>query len=155
MPQAVGDSTAFKYSISAKTIAMALLLVYGAPRRFFFFIGFQSIFKCFSHVCQILDVTNLLMVTCHSQNNEHVERFNITVTQLLRKYVGSTSGELEIHTSAVTYAFNTQVHCAIWFAPFELLLSYLLQLIAVKLTNHEWQAIRKTKYLRRWQQQIG
>lgn len=74
-------------------------------------------------VCQILRVTNMFTTTYHPQTNGQVERFNRTLLAGLRAFVGEHPRRWHEFTSALVFAYNTQVHRSTGVAPFDLVLS--------------------------------
>lgn len=113
--------------ITAATVAMAFVkhwvFTYGPPVFVLSDNGKQFTARFFQNVCRILGVSNLFTTTYHPQCNGQVERFHRTIIAALRHYVSDHPKEWDLFTDALTYAYNTQIHRATKYAPFELVLA--------------------------------
>lgn len=96
---------------------------YGPPRTLLSDNGSQFMARFFTEVCRIMGTKNVYTTTYHPQCNGQVERFNRTILSALRSYLGDHPRDWDEFTSALTYAYNTQVHKTTGLAPFELVLS--------------------------------
>jgi transposase InsO family protein len=68
-------------------------------------------------------VTKVFTTAYHPQTNGQVERFNRTILNSLRGYIGANQSNWDEFTSVWTFAYNAQVHASLEMAPFELVLS--------------------------------
>jgi transposase InsO family protein len=68
-------------------------------------------------------VTKVFTTAYHPQTNGQVERFNRTILNSLRRYIGTNQSNWDEFTSALTFAYNALVHASLGMAPFELVLS--------------------------------
>ena len=68
----------------------------------------------------------------HPQKNGQVERYNRSLLELLRHYVGEHQDEWGNYSSAVTYAYNMILHLSVGVTPFELVLSRLPSPLAIQ-----------------------
>ena len=79
-------------TVNEKTVAQAFLnhwaFVYGPPRVLLTDNGKQFVSKFFREVCRVIGTNNLYTTTYNAKCNGQVERFNRTVLNLLRTYVG-------------------------------------------------------------------
>ena len=114
-------------TIKALDVSVALVnelvFKYGAPWRFLSDNGSQFISDIFQRVCSLLRVHNALTMTYHPQTNGQTERFNRSLTAMLRCYVEDHPQDWCAYVRALTYAYNTSVHRGINAAPFDLVLS--------------------------------
>jgi len=114
-------------SIKALDVSIAFVnewvFKYGAPRRLLSDNGSQFISDLFQRVCSVLEVHNALTMTYHPQTNGQTERFNRSLTAMLRCYVEDHPKDWCEYVRALTYAYNTSVHRGIDAAPFDLVLS--------------------------------
>ena len=114
-------------TIKALDVSVALvnewIFKYGAPRRLLSDNGSQFISDIFQRVCSLLRVHNALTMTYHPQTNGQTERFNRSLTAMLRCYVEDHPQDWCAYVRALTYAYNTSVHRGIDAAPFDLVLS--------------------------------
>jgi transposase InsO family protein len=85
--------------------------------------GRQFTSECFKTCCKAMGVQHIFTSEYHPQANGQVERFNRTILARLRALVGEEQGTLDLYSSAVTYAYNTQVHASTGYAPFDLTLT--------------------------------
>lgn len=69
--------------------------------------GKQGTSKFFTDVCGILRIHNAFSKIYHPQNNGEVERLNRTILASLRTYISDHPRDLDLYTSAFTYAYNT------------------------------------------------
>ena len=114
-------------AIKATDVSVALvnewLFKYGAPKRLLSDNGSQFVSDLFSRVCDMLRVHNACTMTYHPQTNGQTERFNRTLTAMLRCYVEDHPSDWSEYVRALTYAYNTAVHRGLEAAPFDLVLS--------------------------------
>jgi hypothetical protein len=74
-------------------------------------------------VCRELGIAKLFTTAYHPQTNGQVERFNRTIVNALRNYVGERPQEWDEFTAALTFSYNCRLHSSLGLAPFELVLS--------------------------------
>ncbi|CDF34348.1 unnamed protein product [Chondrus crispus] len=79
--------------------------------------------KFFHSTCRVLGITNLYTSAYHSQTNGQVERYNRTISSMLRKYVGEHQDDWYVYVGPLMYAYNSHVHRTTRTTPFELVLS--------------------------------
>ena len=94
--------------------------------------GGEFIAKFFRAVCRIFGIRNLFTTAYHPQTNGQAKRFNRTLKSALRKYVAEHQKDWDLYTSAIAYGYNTQVHPATGYSPFELTVSRPPQAIGVE-----------------------
>jgi hypothetical protein len=70
-----------------------------------------------------MGVQHIFTSAYHPQANGQVERFNRTILARLRALAGEEQGTWDLYSTAITYAYNTQVHASTGYAPFDLILS--------------------------------
>ena len=70
-----------------------------------------------------MGVSNAFTSTYHPQTNGQTERFNRTLTAMLRCYVDDNPQDWDRYAPALTYAYNTAVHRSTGTTPFDLVLS--------------------------------
>ena len=85
--------------------------------------GRQFTSKFFQDVCHTLNVHNAFTTTYHPQTNGQVERFNRTILSALRAYIQDHPKDWDLHSDAITFAYNCQPQTSTSLAPFELVLS--------------------------------
>lgn len=77
--------------------------------------------------CIMLQIKGLFTTTYQFQTNGQCEQFNKTLLEAVRKQVGDDSTDWDLHTSAITFAYNTQCHETTGVLPFDLVLLRSLQ----------------------------
>jgi transposase InsO family protein len=70
-----------------------------------------------------MGVQHIFISAYRPQANGQVERFNRTILARLRALVGEGQGKWDLYSSAVTYAYNTQVHASTGYSPFDRIIS--------------------------------
>ena len=114
-------------SIKAIDVSVALvnhwIFKYGPPKVLLSDNGSQFISDIFHRVCNLLHVRNALTMTYHPQTNGQTERFNRSLTAMLRCYVEDHPADWSQYVGAVTYAYNCAVHRTTGNTPFDLVLS--------------------------------
>jgi hypothetical protein len=96
---------------------------YGDPLYVLTDNGSQFAAKFFQACCRELGVTKVFTTAYHPQTNGQVERFNRTILDSLRGYIGANQSNWDEFTSALTFAYNARVHASLGMAPFDLVLS--------------------------------
>ena len=113
--------------IKADDVALMLvnewIFKYGAPKELVSENGSQFSSLLFQEVCKLLSVYNAFTATYHPQTNGQAERFNRSLTAMLRCYVEDHPTEWPKYVRALCYAYNTTVHETTGKAPFELALT--------------------------------
>lgn len=95
--------------------------------------------KLFLDVCRILHVQNSFTTTHHPQTNVQVEIFNRAILPALRAYINAHTRDLDLYTSVLTYAYNTQHQKSTSVTPFDLVLSKPPGPIAASLPQTEYK----------------
>ena len=113
--------------IKAYDVAVAFvehwIFKYGPPATLLSDNGSQFVAMFFQRVCQLLGITNLFTTTYHPQTNGQTERFNRSLTAMLRCFVDDHPEDWCKYASALAYAYNQSVHRSTQTTPFELVLS--------------------------------
>ena len=113
--------------IDTYTVAVAFveawILKYGPPKTLISDNGKQFAAKFFQAVCSLPGLSNIFTFTYHPQTNGQVERYNRTIIAMLRNYVNEQQDDLDRYATALTYAYNNQVHRSTGTTPFSLVLS--------------------------------
>jgi transposase InsO family protein len=113
--------------ITAAIVAWAFMeqwvYLYGPPRLLLSDNGRQFTSAFFKTCCQAMGVQHIFTSAYHPQANCQVERFNRTILARLRALAGEEQGTWDLYSTAITYAYNTQVHASTGYAPFDLILS--------------------------------
>jgi len=113
--------------ITAYDVAVAFVehwvFKYGPPETLLSDNGSQFVAHFFQRVCKLLHTANVFTTTYHPQTNGQVERFNRSLTAMLRSYVDEHPKDWCAYTSALCYAYNMAVHRSTNTTPFELVLS--------------------------------
>ena len=114
-------------SIRAYDVAVAFVnewvFKYGSPQTLLSDNGSQFVSEFFMKVCEVLSVENTFTSTYHPQTNGQAERFNRSLTAMLRCYVEDHPTDWCRYVRALCYAYNTAVHRSTGTTPFELVLS--------------------------------
>lgn len=114
-------------TITAEAVAAAFVIhwvfKYGTPKQTLTDNGSQFASKFMQETCQVLGVSNTFTSTYHPQTNGQAERFNRTLTAMLRCYVDENPTTWDVYAAALTYAYNTSVHKTTGTTPFDLVLS--------------------------------
>lgn len=113
--------------VSANKIARALVtnwvFLYGSLTDLIADNGKKFTSKFFQEVRLVLNVHNAFTMTCNAQALGHVKRFSWTIKSTSSIYIGNHPRECDFYTSAITYAYNTQLQFSTTFAPFDVGLS--------------------------------
>jgi len=113
--------------ITALSVAQAFanewVCVYGPPLYLLSDNGTQFKSSFFKDICQRMGTRQFFTSPYHPQTNGQVERFNRTLLAQLRAFVSDDQTSWDYYSPSVTFAYNTQVHTATGFTPFELILS--------------------------------
>ena len=96
---------------------------YGAPKELVSDNGSQFVSTLFQEACKLLSVDNAFTMTYHPQTNGQAERFNRSLTAMLRCYVEDHPAEWPKYVRALCYAYNSAVHQTTGKSPFELVLT--------------------------------
>ena len=96
---------------------------YGPPKDLVSDNGSQFVSLLFQEVCRLLSIHNSFTATYHPQTNGQTERFNRSLTAMLRCYVEDHPTEWPKYVRALCYAYNTSVHQTTNKTPFELVLT--------------------------------
>ena len=114
-------------SIRAYDVAVAFVnewvFKYGTPHTLLSDKGSQFVSEFFMQVCEVLSVDNMFTATYHPQTNGQAERFNRSLTAMLRCYVEDHPTDWCRYVRALCYAYNTAIHRSTGTTPFELVLS--------------------------------
>ena len=114
-------------TIRAYTVAVAFceswVFKYGIPRTFLSDNGPQINAKFFHSTCRVLGITNLYTSAYHPQTNRQHERYNRTITSMVRNYAGEHQDDWDVYVGPLTYAYNSHVHRTTRTTPFELVFS--------------------------------
>jgi Integrase core domain len=110
-------------TIVAWTFMEQWVYLYGPPRLLLSDNGRQFTSAFFKTCCQAMGVQHIFTSAYHPQANGQVERFNRTILARLRALAGEEQGTWDLYSTAITYAYNTQVHASTGYAPFDLILS--------------------------------
>ena len=96
---------------------------YGPPQSLLSDNGSQFVAHFFQKVCQLLGINSAFTTAYHPQSNGQVERFNRTITAMLRCYVEDHPADWAKYVPSLCYAYNTSVHRSTGTTPFDLVLS--------------------------------
>ena len=96
---------------------------YGPPKTLIPDNGKLFAAKFFQAVCPMLGLTNIFTSTYHPQTNVQVERYNRAILEMLRNYVNEHRNDWYRYATALTYAYNCDVHRSTDTTPFNLVLS--------------------------------
>lgn len=107
----------------AKAFVNHWVFVYGPPKSVLTDKGgsFRAKFMLEAHRQPGIESNST--TTYHPKTYGQAERFNRTLLAGLRKYIGDHPTDWDLYTGALTFAYNTHVHTATGFSPFELVLS--------------------------------
>lgn len=106
----------------AHTFLKQSIYKYGPPKRLLSNNRKQLIYTLFQSVFQLLEITNRLTSTFHSQKIGQVRRCTRTMTSMLCCYVNSYQRDVGKYASTLTYAYNSQVQRSTYTRPFDLVL---------------------------------
>ena len=113
------------WAVTAYTVAVAFceswVFKYGVPRSPLSDNGAQFNAKFFHSTCRVVGITNLYTSAYHPQTNGQVERYNQTISSMLRNYVGEHQEDWDVYVGPITY--NSHVHCTKRRTHLELVLS--------------------------------
>ena len=113
--------------VTAYDVAVAFVnewvFKYGPPQALLSDNGSQFVAHFFQRECQLLGIDGAFTTTYHPQTNGQTERFNRTVTAMLRCYVEDHPKDWAKYVRALCYAYNTAVHRTTGTTPFDLVLS--------------------------------
>ena len=96
---------------------------YGPPARLLSDNGTNFLAKFFQEVCRTLGTANVFTTAYHPETNGQAERYNRTLLNMLRHYVGDHQDDWDRYTGPLSMAYNMSVHSSTGTTPFELVLS--------------------------------
>ena len=96
---------------------------YGAPKETLTDNGPYFASKFLQEICQVFGISNAFISMNHPQTNGQAERYNRTLTAMLRCFVDNNPSEWDVYAPALTYAYKMQGHRATGTRPFNLVLS--------------------------------
>jgi len=109
----------------AETVARAfvtnIVLKYRAPRILQTDQGPNFISEVFRNTCKILKIKKIQSTAFHPESQGSIERSHRVLAEYLRHYVNEDQTNWDEWVPFATYVYNTTVHSATGFTPFELL----------------------------------
>jgi transposase InsO family protein len=109
----------------AETLARAfvanIVLKYGTPRILQTDQGANFINKIFRNTCKILKIKKIQSTAFHPESQGSIERSHHVLAECFRYYVNEDQINWDEWVPFSTYVYNTTVHSATGFTPFELL----------------------------------
>jgi hypothetical protein len=100
------------------------IYLYGPHRQLLSDKGRQFTSAFFKTCCQAVGVQQKYFTSAyHPQANGQVKRFNRNIIARLRALVIEEQGTWDLYSTAVIYAYNTQVHASTGYAPIDSILS--------------------------------
>lgn len=113
---------------TAETVASALteniLLVFGSPTCILSDCGQQFLGTVFRNTCQFWKCKKTKTTSYHPESNGALERSHAVVKDYLRTFVNRQPVMWDHFAKSACFAYNTSVHNATGFTPFELLFGY-------------------------------
>jgi transposase InsO family protein len=109
----------------AETVARAfvtnIVLRYGTPRIVQTDRGANFVSEVFRNTCKILKIKKIQSTAFHPESQGSIERSHRVLAEYLRHYVNQDQTDWDEWVPFATYVYNTSVHSATGFTPFELL----------------------------------
>jgi transposase InsO family protein len=108
----------------ARAFVVNVVLKYGTPRVLQTDQGANFISEVFRNTFKILKIKKIQSTAFHPESQGGIERSHRVLAEYLRHYVNEDQTNWDEWVSFVTYVYNTTVHSATGFTPFELLFGH-------------------------------
>jgi len=105
----------------ARAFVTNIVLKYGTPRILQIDQGANFISEVFRNTCKILKIKKIQPTAFHPESQGSIERGHHVLAEYLRHYVNEDQTNWDECVPFATYVYNTTVHSATGFTPFELL----------------------------------
>ena len=105
----------------ARTFVSQIVLKYGTPSVVQTDQGANFLSEVFRSTCKILKIQKIQSTAFHPESQGSIERSHRVLAEYLRHYVNQDQTNWDVWVPFATYVYNTTVHSATGFTPFELL----------------------------------
>ena len=120
---------------------------YGFPKKITSDNGGQFISHLFSKFCQDNNIEHVRTVALHPQSNGINERFNGTITKLLRNACHPHINLWDEHIHDMLFSYNSTVRRGTNYSPYDLIMSYQVQNKLSRVNTHEFEEIPVDDYV--------
>jgi hypothetical protein len=108
----------------AKEFVLNIILKIGTPRQILTDQGANFLSELFKHVCKLLNITKLQNTAFRPESNGGLDRSHRVLAEYLRHYVNEDQTNWDEWISYAMYVYNTTVHSATGYTPFELVYGF-------------------------------
>ena len=120
---------------------------YGFPKKITSDNGGQFISHLFSKFCQDNNIEHVRTVALHPQSNGINERFNGTMTKLLRNACHPHINLWDEHVHDMLFSYNSTVRRGTKYSPYDLIMSYQVQNKLSRVNSQEFEEIPIDDYV--------
>lgn len=107
--------------VVAKALIDNVILIHGIPRTLLSDQGSEFMSKLFKNFCKLLRIRKIRTTAFRPQSNGGIERMHRSLKEYLRHFVDVDQRNWDEWLKMASFAFNTTVHSATKFTPFELM----------------------------------
>ena len=105
---------------AAEFLMNEFIMVHGTPERLITDNGVHFNNTLLRNITDTMNISHAFSAVYHPETNGQVERFNSTFCTQLAKYYDEEKEDWDDYLMATIYAYNTSVHTATGYAPYEL-----------------------------------
>ena len=116
---AIPDQTA---ETTVQKLVFEFIARFGSPLEIHTDQGRNFESELFSQVCHLLEITKTRTTPYHPSSNGQVERFNRTLLQMIRCYVGKNQRDWDKYLPLLTAAYRSSPHACTGFTPNRMML---------------------------------
>jgi transposase InsO family protein len=104
----------------AREFVLNIILKFGTPRQILTDQGANFLSELFKNVCKLLKIKKLQTTAFRPESNGGLERSHRVLAEYLRHYVNEDQTNWDEWVPYAMYVYNTTVHSATGYSPFEL-----------------------------------
>ena len=108
----------------ARKFVLEIALRFGAPTQVLTDQGSNFLSELFKNTCKLLKIRKIQTTAFHPESNGGLERSHRVLAEYLRHYVNEDQTNWDEWMPYATYVYNTTVHSATKFTPFELIYGF-------------------------------
>ena len=101
----------------AETLVNEFISRFGIPLELHSDQGRNFESELFQHVCKVLEITKTRSTPYHPSSNGLVERFNRTLAQMIRSFIGDNQSNWDVHIPLLVSAYRSSENPATGFTP--------------------------------------
>ena len=108
----------------ARKFVLEVVLKFGAPMQVLTDQGSNFLSELFKNTCKLLKIRKIQTTAFHPESNGGLERSHRVLAEYLRHYVSEDQTNWDVWLPYGVYVYNTTVHSATNFTPFELVYGF-------------------------------